>query len=304
MKKKKEKKNKDTNVIPEKESVLTSVEEENFRPEHFLVPRAAKAYFNIEFLSSPEARPLRILAEYIYPLEHFRKSQVRNTIIFFGSSRIPSPELYQQRLASITATLQKTRSPKQRQLLEQELQALRRYEQYLRYYEDARHLAGLIAQWNKQFPPSKRYYVCSGGGPGIMEAANRGAYEAGEQSIGLNISIPTEQYPNPYITPHLNFEFHYFFMRKYWFVYFAKAVLFFPGGFGTMDEMFEILTLLQTRKIKKPLIVIVYGSDFWKKTVNFEHLVEAGMISSSDLKNIHFCDDPKTAFEIIVSELT
>ncbi len=289
--------------VPERESVLLSVEEENFRPATLIVPRAAKAYFNVEFLSSPEARPIRILAEYLYPLEHFRKAQVHNTIIFFGSSRIPSPEQYQSRLAALTAALQEVQDTEQRQHLESELQELERHKPFLRYYEDARRLATMLTQWSEQLPPKQRYYICSGGGPGIMEAANRGAFEAGGDSIGLNISIPFEQHPNPYITPHLNFEFHYFFMRKYWFVYFAKAMVVFPGGFGTMDELFEILTLLQTRKIKKPLLIVIYGEEFWRKVVNFEYLVEAKMISESDLELFVFCNDPEEAFQKIVSRL-
>jgi len=173
------------------------------------------------------------------------------------------------------------------------------------YYEDARKLAFLLATWAKTLPGQRnRFVVTSGGGPGIMEAANRGAYEAGAKSIGLNIKLPFEQEPNPYITPALNFDFHYFFMRKYWFAYLAKALIVFPGGFGTLDEMFEILTLVQTHKLAKKITVVIYGSTYWKSVVNLDILAEKGAIAVADLDLFHFADTPEEAFEILKKGLT
>jgi uncharacterized protein (TIGR00730 family) len=174
-----------------------------------------------------------------------------------------------------------------------------------RYYEDARRLAQLLTQWAKTIPSRKhRFVVTSGGGPGIMEAANRGAWEAGGKTIGMNILLPFEQRPNPYITPSLNFEFHYFFMRKLWFAYLAKALVVFPGGFGTLDEMFEILTLAQTHKLAKKITVVIYGSDYWKKVFNLDHLVDTGTISPKDIDLFQFADTPEQAFEMLRKGLT
>ena len=173
------------------------------------------------------------------------------------------------------------------------------------YYEDARKLAGMLATWASSLPGRRhRFVVTSGGGPGIMEAANRGAYEAGCKSIGLNIKLPFEQRPNPYITPELNFEFHYFFMRKYWFAYLAKALVVFPGGFGTLDEMFELLTLAQTRKLAKKITVVIYGSSYWKNVINLEAMAERGTIALSDLELFRFVDTPEEAFELLKRGLT
>ena len=177
-----------------------------------------------------------------------------------------------------------------------------------RYYEDARRLAGMITRWAADLPSNPpgrhRFVITSGGGPGIMEAANRGAYEAGGKSIGLNIRLPFEQHPNPYITPELNFEFHYFFMRKLWFAYLSKALVVFPGGFGTLDEMFELLTLAQTRKLAKPMTVVIYGSDYWKRVVNLNALVDSGAISPRDVDLFQFADTPEQAFVMLRDGLT
>jgi uncharacterized protein (TIGR00730 family) len=222
------------------------------------------AYKDEKFLDSDEARPLRIIAEYLEPLRIFCREQVHETIVFFGSARLrPDGPLG-------------------------------------RYYEDARELARLITVWSKSLrSTSHRYVVCSGGGPGIMEAANRGASEAGGRTVGLNIGLPHEQRPNPYITRELSFEFHYFFMRKLWFAHLARALVVFPGGFGTLDEMMEILTLQQTQKLDRPITVLLYGSQYWKEIINFDALVRHGMISPQDLGLFSFADDPATALKLL-----
>ncbi|MBI1956541.1 MAG: TIGR00730 family Rossman fold protein, partial [Acidobacteria bacterium] len=200
---------------------------------------------------------------------HFRRERVRDTIVFFGSARAEEGNFLS------------------------------------RYYQEARTLARKITEWSEQLPDdSRRFVVCTGGGPGIMEAANRGAQEAGGKTVGLNIGLPFEQLPNPYITPELSFEFHYFFMRKFWFAYLAKAMVFFPGGFGTMDELMEVLTLVQTRKVNKKIIIVLYGSEFWKDVVHFDTLVRYETISPGDLELFQFADDPETAFQVLQEGLT
>ena len=228
--------------------------------------RRPLAYKNEKFLETSDARQLRILSEYLEPFVHFRNQQIRDTVVFFGSARI-----------SETGPLS-------------------------RYYHDARTLAREFTLWTESALSANnnhRFVVCSGGGPGIMEAANRGAHDAGGKNIGLNISLPFEQYPNPYITPDLSFEFHYFFMRKFWFAYLAKAIVLFPGGFGTMDEMFEILTLAQTHKLEKKIIMVFYGSEYWHKILNFEALVEEGVVSARDLGLFRFVETADEAWAII-----
>jgi uncharacterized protein (TIGR00730 family) len=231
--------------------------------------RRPVAYLNDKFLNSPDARALRMLSEFLEPLAHFRREKVRDTVVFFGSARLREGE-----------------GP------------------LARYYDDARSLAKMLTEWSQQFTNSTyRFVVCSGGGPGIMEAANRGAWEAEGKTVGLNIGLPFEQFPNPYITPELSFEFHYFFMRKFWFAYLAKALVVFPGGFGTLDEMMEILTLTQTQKLAKRMTILLYGSDYWKEIINFEALVKYGMIAREDLNLFQFADDPATAFELLKTGL-
>jgi len=230
--------------------------------------RRPVAYKNEEFLNSPDARILRILSEYLEPLSHFRHEHIRDTIVFFGSARLVEDGPLG------------------------------------RYYNDARTLARKMTEWSNQFANhTYRFVVCSGGGPGIMEAANQGASEAGGKTIGLNIGLPFEQLPNPYITPELSFEFHYFFMRKFWFAYLSKALVVFPGGFGTMDELMEILTLAQTRKLAKKILILLYGSEFWEEIVNFDALVRHGMIAPEDLDLFQYADDPETAFKILTEGL-
>jgi uncharacterized protein (TIGR00730 family) len=222
------------------------------------------AYKDDKFLDSEEARPIRILAEYLEPLRIFCREQVHETVVFFGSARI-TPD-----------------GP------------------FGRYYQDARELARLITAWSKSLRShTHRYVICSGGGPGIMEAANRGASEAGGRTVGLNIGLPHEQRPNPYITRELSFQFHYFFMRKLWFAHLARALVVFPGGFGTLDEMAEILTLQQTQKLDRRITVLLYGSQYWNEIINFDALVRHGMISPEDLKLFTFADDPATALGLL-----
>jgi uncharacterized protein (TIGR00730 family) len=229
---------------------------------------APLAYQDADFIGGEAGRPLRILAEYLEPLERFRRAGIHDTIVFFGSARL-SPQ-----------------------------GALGRY------YDEARELARLLTQWSKGLSNHvRRYVICSGGGGGIMEAANRGASEAGGRTIGLNISLPHEQRPNSYITHELCFEFHYFFMRKLWFAHLARALVVFPGGFGTLDELTEILTLAQTRKLEPPIPVLLYGSAYWREVINFDALVRHGMIEATDLQLFEFADDPPTALALLQARL-
>lgn len=250
-----------------------------------------KAYSNEEFLLSPEARPIRILAEYYEPNLRFSKLSIDDTIVVMGSARYKSPEQAEQELEEARKTGE----------------GVARAELGVRmskYYEDARALSNRLTHWSKGLPEKhRRFVVCTGGGPGIMEAANRGASEAQGVNVGLSISLPFEEQENPYITRELAFRFHYFFMRKFWFLYLAKAVVFFPGGFGTLDELFEILTLVQTRKVRKHLPLVLYGPEYWNKIVNFDALVEFGSISAEDLKLFRFCDSVDETFEYLTSEL-
>jgi uncharacterized protein (TIGR00730 family) len=257
-------------------------------------PRRSKtqpAFLLREFLESDEARPIRILAEYHEPMRRFKQQQIQDTVVFFGSARVHSREFAQQRLARarVARATAKTRI------------ALGRWEravEWSRFYEDAREIARRLTTWSLEIAaPPHRFVVCSGGGPGIMEAANRGAYEAGGKSIGLNIQLPHEQGQNRYVTPGLGFDFHYFFMRKFWFAYLAKALVIFPGGFGTLDELFEFLTLSQTHKLSRRLAVIMYGADYWRELLDFGPMVEWHAINKEDLDCLTFCDKPADAFD-------
>ena len=261
-------------------------------------PKAAPlAYENESFLNSPDGRLLRIISEYQEPLARFRREQIQDTVVFFGSARFHNRESTQQRLADLEKNGAVASEADRRRALAAVDMA--------RYYEDARRLAYMLTQWSTQIPSRRhRFVVTTGGGPGIMEAANLGAYEAKGKSIGLNIHLPFEQYPNPYITPSLNFEFHYFFMRKFWFAYLAKALVIFPGGFGTMDELFEILTLAQTQKLAKKIVVLIYGSEYWNKVVNFQAFVDAGTVSQEDLDLVRIMDSPEEGFEFLRDGLT
>jgi uncharacterized protein (TIGR00730 family) len=262
-----------------------------------------KAYKNLEFLKSSEARSIRILSEFLEPMARFKKYKIYDTIVFFGSARTADRKAAEKKLAEV----QEKAAKKDEHLdsdLQEELNQATNKVSLSRYYEDAVELAGRITEWSKSLYSDHHFVVCSGGGPGMMEAANKGAIEAGGKSIGLNISIPMEQYANPYITPELNFDFHYFFMRKFWFIYLAKALVIFPGGFGTLDELFEVLTLIQTEKVKKRMPIVIYGTEYWKQIIDFKAMVNFGVISEKDLALIKFCDTVDDAFNYLKEELT
>jgi uncharacterized protein (TIGR00730 family) len=256
------------------------------------MPKQPLAYHDEEFLETADARPIRLLAEYLEPARRFRLENIQDTVVFFGSARVHSRETAERALKD----LQKKRGRKSSDyamLLKRTRKAIK----WSRYYEEARELASRLTTWSLSLEePRRRFVVTSGGGPGIMEAANRGASEAGGKTIGLNISLPFEQGPNRYITKGLHFEFHYFFMRKFWFAYLAKALVIFPGGFGTLDEMFEILTLAQTRKLSKKLLVILYGSDYWNEVFDLRPLAEWGAINETDLDLLCRVDSADQAF--------
>jgi uncharacterized protein (TIGR00730 family) len=278
--------------------------------------RAPLAYENPAFLNSPDGRLIRVVSEYLEPLARFRRERMQDTVVFFGSARFRGREEADHALELLENTGSTQAAPSHEQPASApeiaagkatELQRKRAVAavEMARYYEDARRLAHMLTQWAMAIPSSKhRFVITSGGGPGIMEAANRGAREAGGKTIGLNIRLPFEQRPNPYITPSLNFEFHYFFMRKLWFAYLSKALVVFPGGFGTLDEMFEILTLAQTHKLAKKITVLIYGSEYWKRVFNLDVLVETGAISPKDIELFQFADTPEEAFELLRQGLT
>jgi len=278
--------------------------------------RAPLAYENPGFLNSADGRLIRIVSEFLEPLARFRREQIQDTVVFFGSARFRGREEADHALELLNNTGSTQAAPSEEQPakpkeiaagMATELQRKRAVAavEMARYYEDARRLAQLLTQWAKTIPSRKhRFVVTSGGGPGIMEAANRGAYEAGGKTIGMNILLPFEQRPNPYITPALNFEFHYFFMRKLWFAYLAKALVVFPGGYGTLDEMFEILTLVQTQKLTKKITVVIYGPEYWKRVFNLDTLVDTGAISPKDIDLFKFANSPEEAFELLRQGLT
>jgi hypothetical protein len=260
-----------------------------------------KAYKNLDFLNSPDAREIRILAEYLEPRARFRKYGVNNTIVMFGSARTLPRDVAQEKVTVAEKMLKANPSQENQRTLN----IARKQLELSKYYEDCRELSRMLTEWAVQHGNgSQKYYIVSGGGPGIMEAANRGASEAlGGKSIGLNISLPMEQGCNPYITDELNFEFHYFFMRKFWFVYLAKAVVIYPGGFGTLDELFEVLTLIQTRKVNKKMPIVLYGKEYWHKLINFDFLVENLVINPEDLELLYFAESNQDAFRYIIENI-
>src|SRR3954449_11991497 len=258
------------------------------------------AYHDAAFMESTEARPIRLLAEYLDPLRRFKAHNIQDTVVFFGSARVLSRTLAQRNLTRLENSNSRRQS-EYKAALKRSRKAL----EWSRYYEDARQLAKVLTKWSMSLDAERhRFVVCSGGGPGIMEAANRGAKEAGGKSVGLNIRLPFEQAPNRYITKDLVFNFHYFFMRKFWFAYLAKALVIFPGGFGTMDELFEILTLAQTRKLSKKLLVVIYGRQYWEKLINFQTMIDAGAISAEDLELFKIVDTPEEGYEFLREGLT
>jgi len=277
---------------------------------------APLAYENQAFLHSPDGRIMRILAEYSEPLSRFRRERIRDTVVFYGSARFRALDEAHHELQLLENTGSVEPAPQEEQPASQpeleqgtvsELRCRRAQAavEMASYYEDARRLAFLLTTWSKGLKSRRhRFVVTSGGGPGIMEAANRGAYEAGGKTIGLNIRLPFEQYPNRYVTPSLNFEFHYFFMRKYWFAYLAKALVIFPGGFGTLDEMFEALTLSQTKKLAKKMTILLYGSSYWNQVLNMDVLVDKGVISPRDRELFQIADTPDDAFALLRDNLT
>jgi uncharacterized protein (TIGR00730 family) len=270
------------------------------KPQH-----ATKApHDNRHFMASTPARPIRILSEYIYPLAQLKKEGIGDTIVMFGSARIESHETAAARYTRLKG--KKTRSYSEKRL-KQHRMALRDAKSALemsRYYEEARQLSHKITTWALSLGPKpRRFVICSGGGPGIMEAANRGAYEAGGKSIGLSIELPHEQFANPYISPELSLNFHYFFMRKLWFAQIAKALIVFPGGFGTMDEMWEMMTLSQTGKMDKNTLILIYGRKYWNDVLNLKAMVRWGTINQEEFGQLRFADTVDEAFETVRERL-
>lgn len=250
-----------------------------------------KAYHDDAFLGSREARAIRILAEYLEPEKRFERLGVKDTIIFFGSARIRDPETAARELAEAERD-------------GGDVERARMWVRMSRYYDDARVLAKRLSEWSTALDGGQsRFVVCTGGGPGIMEAANRGAHEAGAMNIGLSISIPVDEFQNDYISPELAFEFHYFFMRKFWFTYLAKGVVVMPGGFGTMDELFELMTLIQTLKMKKRPPIVLFGREFWNEVLNLDALVRFGTIDAADVEMFKITDSVDEAFDTITAGL-
>jgi uncharacterized protein (TIGR00730 family) len=258
------------------------------------------AYMDADFLESDDARPIRILAEYLEPLRRLKEQNIQDTVVFFGSARIQGRVEAARALERLKKRGLTKKGRDHAALMKRSRKALA----WSRYYEDARELANRLATWSLALEsPRHRFVVCSGGGPGIMEAANRGAHEAGGKSIGFNIRLPFEQGANRYITKGLHFDFHYFFMRKFWFAYLAKALVIFPGGFGTLDEMFEILTLAQTQKLSKQLGVFIYGREYWEEIIDLKPMDEWGAINTADLDLLKWVDTPDEAWEQLRAHL-
>jgi uncharacterized protein (TIGR00730 family) len=259
-----------------------------------------KAYENDVFVNSREGRVMRIVAEYLEPQKRLREAGIEDTIVFFGSARTPAREDAEKALAETRESADATPD------------AIARAERGVhmsRYYEAARSLSHKMTVWASEIckangDPGQRFSVVTGGGPGIMEAANRGAAEAGGSTIGMNISLPFEQYPNEYISDGLAFEFNYFFMRKFWLVYMAKAAVVMPGGFGTLDEFTEVLTLIQTEKIRRKFPILLFGKEYWEKIIEFEPMAEFGTIDRDDLSLFHISDSVEDSFDWLKAQLS
>lgn len=256
--------------------------------------KTEKAYNNLDFLNSKDARTVRILSEFLEPRSRFRDQKIKDTIVVFGSAKVRSRREAKQRLKNL---LKEKASRAQIRQAEMNLQMSR-------YYEDTVKLTKLLTSWSLTLQPKHRFVICSGGGPGIMEAANLGAKRAGGKSIGLNISLSDEQFCNKYVTPGLGFEFHYFFMRKFWFAYLAKALVIMPGGYGTLDELFEILTLVQTKKMKKKLPIVIYDREFWNKVMDLNELLRKDMIDKQDMKLCRITGTVEETYEFLREELS
>lgn len=268
-------------------------------PEHG--KKSPKAYKNQSFLNSPAGRTIRLLSEYLEPYARLKTHDIKDTVVFFGSARTLPAKAARKNLNDIKGKIAKTKKPGKKML-----ESLKNAEidlEMSKYYEETEELAYRMTKWSKGLRKGNKFVVTSGGGPGIMEAANRGARRAKGLSIGFNISLPFEQYPNPYIDDHLNFEFHYFFMRKFWFAYLAKALVIMPGGYGTLDELMEVLTLVQTMKLNKKMTTIIYGEDYWRKVINFEEMARTRMISPEDLNLFKFVNSVDEAFGYLKKEL-
>jgi len=258
-------------------------------------------YLNEEFLKSPAARSLRILSEYLEPADRLRRQHIRDTIVFFGSARSPSPEDAARQLADVDARMASSDDPspelvEERRLAEMGLKLAR-------YYQDAFELSRRLTEWSKSLTNNRDFIICSGGSGGMMEAANRGASVAGGKTVGMNIQLPHEQAVNSYVPPELVFNFHYFFMRKFWFVYLAKALVVFPGGYGTMDELFEVLTLIQTSKPSKVMPVVLFGTEYWDEVLDFDAFVRWGTVSRNDLDIFYRTDSVDDAYEYLTGRL-
>lgn len=260
-----------------------------------------KAYQNSEFLNGPGARSIRILAEFLQPQQQFRREGIKDTIVFFGSARFKSMKSCKKKLNELRLKHNKSKSNHKKLLRLIEDADIDLY--MSKYYEDAVKLAKMITEWTHTLNQPFRFVICSGGGPGIMEAANKGVSVAKGRSIGLNISLPFEQESNRFVSKDLRFEFHYFFMRKFWFVYLAKAFIMFPGGFGTLDELMEVLTLLQTKKLKKKVTIILFGKEYWNTIINFKAMVHQRVISKNDLKLFRIVNSAEEAYKFLVNDL-
>ena len=266
------------------------------------IEKAPLSFFDKNFINSESGREIRILSEYLFPEHHLKENNIAQTIVIFGSARVMSLEDWKKKDAELKFQFE-TGNENVKEALAVQIKAHKAKYEFSLIYEECVELSEMLAEWSMKLPKKQRYYICTGGGPGLMEAANKGAFNKNAQNIGLNISLPFEQLPNPYISKELNFEFHYFFMRKFWFTNFAKALICMPGGFGTIDELAEHLTLIQTKKKNKSLPIVLYNEKFWRKTINFEYLAESGMIDNSDLFLYQYCSTPKEAFDYVVKKL-